>query len=1569
MGVGGGNQVVGYKYLLGMHMVCTMGPVDFCYQIRVDKKTAWVGTSTGGRITINSPNLFGGDSGEGGITGAVDFLPGGPTQTKNDYLLSQLGDPLPAFRGVSSFVLRQVYLSNNPYLKPWAFGLSRIHIRQDGLAQWNDANAEIDTTFDGTLGTLLVADTGISSLGAGPTFDTAQKVEIHNLATTDVIVVTLLGTDGIFPAGSAFPSGPTWGASFAVSDANTKALINQFIGVAGVSSTTQALAGAALKGQQFTFTGHTDYAIWIPFSGDVTQTRGGVSASVSIKQALRDMNPAHILRECLTDPDWGMGYNEADIDDTSFTAAAATLVTEQMGMSLLWDTQTDIQEFITTVLTHIDGTCFVDRRSGLFVLKLIRNDYVLADLLELTENDIDQIQDFKRPQVGELVTSVTVQYWDNFSDTQGSVTVQDIALEQQQQAIINTTVQYPGFSNITLATRIAQRDLRSLSSQLASCTVYTDRTAKGLQVGSVFKLTFADYNLAAVPMRVNGIGYGDGKINRIRITCMEDVFSLDTALFIVKPQPVWVDPNGPAKIAKNQIAFEVPYYVLVRQTSQTTIDNELVTESSLGFAGVAIGRPIDGVINAPLYTDAGTGYVQLAVADFCPTGTIVEAMDRVQTVVDIQGTDEISLVTTGGWCQVDNEIMRIDAISSTSMTVARGCMDTLPAMHTALSEIYFWSVGNGSDPTQYTDSESLNLKVTPKTGSDIIDVTAATPMNLVMHSRAIRPYPPGNLKLNGSYFPAQVMGDIVLTWAHRDRTQQTGGTLLSFTDSSVGPETGVTYTLKVYNGANTLVRTVSGITGTTTTYTTAFELADGGPFTNFRMTLAAERGAFESFQIYDLSLSRSATLPATGVFIPDSDPVAKDPHIIGWNNSNFLVGIQGKANGVASQAIYSITDTGATPSYIGQIYDGRTVSSVAVPAPYEIPTLLMNQSQTIGGMDIYPLHANSINTTYTISYGRVDTTLDKKYRWLLNGDLTSINTIDTNIAIDADLVAMTKLASGTILAWSYDVAASPTIRAWSSTDGKVWLASGPCTNWAAPIAGNVNTMDKIFEVGTTLVKIGSAGTAGNSKINTAKDGLVWVDHAIESGTDLYNILDASYDGTALAVLTQCVPAPVYETHVMVDTPISYVDWVAGTTFGDHIDATRKLRLTPNAVPLSGWAIQFANALAVSPNVFTAGALLSTTTLPIDIGSIKALTGTYLESRTAGNSAINFLQGTTDFSIEVWAAQGTSAPAAHSEVVLFSQNAAGTPQFQNVLLTFKTVDNLLRLRTIRQTGTGTYATDVDCSATLGSNILASATGTHIVATRGTGGRVFLYINGSQVATTASGPITDLTVTGTNQLGCVWGNTNSQVNVLTGAATPTVSLIIDDAALYASELTSTRVLDHYNTGIADGSTHNRIWKSTAGSTWVKERDVKLEADFNFAGSGYVIRWANIVKFSTGFAVYGKDPASGFNSHVLLSTDHGATWGSATALITSASSLAHLQHKHMHSNSTRILATLTTRSVSGVDYPQFAYSTDGITFTDIDNTKFLPGSVGVNLIVLDDDNTSPRVTETGDFRITED
>lgn len=106
--------------------------------------------------------------------------------------------------------------------------------------------------------------------------------------------------------------------------------------------------------------------------------------------------------------------------------------------------------------------------------------------------------------------------------------------------------------------------------------------------------------------------------------------------------------------------------------------------------------------------------------------------------------------------------------------------------------------------------------------------------------------------MNGSYFPSIVdpSVDIVLTWASRNRLQQTSGELLDFFDGSVTPEAGVTYTVRVLDADNptTVVYEEEGITDLTHTI-------PGGSITGVetvRLQVLSARSGLESWQAHEL---------------------------------------------------------------------------------------------------------------------------------------------------------------------------------------------------------------------------------------------------------------------------------------------------------------------------------------------------------------------------------------------------------------------------------------------------------------------------------------------------------------------------------------------------------------------------------------------------------------------------------------------------------------------------------------------------------------------------------------------
>lgn len=864
MGGSSKKVTVGYKYYVGMHLILCHGVADKLIRIRVDERTAWIGENTGGSLSINKPSLFGGESREGGISGTVDFQTGLKTQTANSYLVSKLGSLVPAFRGVVGIVLRQVYMGLNPYLKNWEFRVQRIHKRFDDQTQWYDEKAEILPY--GTSGFLndpwqyqvlpFHSNPGYTNLSI-PTsgWQGTQKMPFNDSRnwpyptppgwpTPNLSVIWVKKTIYI-PAGlivqiradngcCVFLNGSFIGASNQANE-NIPNNAQYPVELQVEASGTYEIAVKAYTEE--TEAGQAGNSLYIT----LVSTNGG------------SMNPSHIIRECLTDPDWGMGYQDADIDDASFIAAADRLYDEGMGISILWDTQTSIEEFVKEIVRHIDAALFVDRTTGKFVLKLIRDDFDEGSLITLDESNVDKITDFKRPTFGELINAVTVTYWDMTLGEDSTLTVADIALAQQQGNTNLSSIKYPGFVTGEIASRVAQRDLQQLSTPLVSCTIYANLDAEDLNIGSVFKLNWPDYDVNNLVMRVTGIAYGDGKTNRVRIQCAQDVFALPETAFIPDAPPVWEDPSAAPVPVVDQIAFEVPYLELVQIQGQTTVDGLLSGNADAGYVAAAAVRPASSALYTRLFTDSGAGYEEAGQVDFSPSAVLSEDISRIQETFDIEDQQDFDEIVLGSWFQMGTEIMGYLGISGNTVTVQRGCLDTVPVEHSAGEALIFWDYYADGDPTEYVASDVVSVKLPTVTGGGQLELAAAPVSTVTLASRAVRPYPPGDFKVNGEYFPAELSGPVVATWTTRNRLQQTTLDLIDFFDGPITPEAGTTYTVRLLSVGGTVIEEQTGVSLLTATVT----VPGSG---NFRLQLLSERDGYESFQTHDFEFHYSAEL-------------------------------------------------------------------------------------------------------------------------------------------------------------------------------------------------------------------------------------------------------------------------------------------------------------------------------------------------------------------------------------------------------------------------------------------------------------------------------------------------------------------------------------------------------------------------------------------------------------------------------------------------------------------------------------------------------------------------------------
>ena len=573
-----------------------------------------------------------------------------------------------------------------------------------------------------------------------------------------------------------------------------------------------------------------------------------------------DMNPVHIVRECLTNQEWGMGYPTSSVDDANFQAVADTLYSESFGLSLLWNRSDRIEAFLQSVMDHINAVLVPDPVTGLFKIILIRDDYTPASLPLFDPSNVIELVEFERRGWGEAINEVTVVYRDRATGKDTPVTVQDIGGIQAQGATVNQTKRFMGISSADLAMRVAMRDLATLSAALSSLKIKVNRTAYALVPGDVFRFSWPKLGLTDVVYRVAHVDRGALERGAITVTAVQDVFGLPSAVYSAQQPSGWVDPIVAPVPATYQRLIESSYWDVQMNVSQADIAN---LDPDFGFLGALVERPSDGSYNFDLLTKVGSAeYVEQITGEFCPTAVITAAIGLGDTVLVYGSEVDIDQVEMDEYGYLDDEVVAVKAIDTgaKTVTVARGVLDTVPQAHAAGTRLWFADGWAAVDKTERVDAEVVDAKMLPTTGLGTLNEASATALQITLDNRYQRPYAPGNVKANGvSYNPA-TSGDIAFTWAHRDRTLQTAY-LVEQSEGDIGPEAGTTYTLRVYDvtGAPVLKHTESGLSGTAFTYTQAARQTDFGGVGphNVRIEIESVRSGLTSWQMHRWDLTAS----------------------------------------------------------------------------------------------------------------------------------------------------------------------------------------------------------------------------------------------------------------------------------------------------------------------------------------------------------------------------------------------------------------------------------------------------------------------------------------------------------------------------------------------------------------------------------------------------------------------------------------------------------------------------------------------------------------------------------------
>lgn len=809
---GGGSktQTVGYWYKYLQAFALSLGKLDAVLEFRAGGRTAWRGIVTQtSRIYVNALNLWGGQKKEGGLLGYMDLQMGDADQQPNDYLAAQLGSDQPSYRGKAMAIWRGGrWGAMNPYPKRAEFKVRRILQGWDNDTPWYPEKAEIP-----------LLDGSVTLLGEGWEYKVETFSEPNTVWNDFTPPASGWQQGGELPfSTNGMSGGEYW------TPARSNIWLRRQINVAasgitmniaadngcvvwvnGVNVGSSNPTNAPIGGNQenpvsyeLAFNGVVDVVVKAFAEFSPEDDVGNVVTLSFTGLPLIAMNPSHVLYDSLTAADM-QGEPTALLNDASFRAAADVLYDEGLGVCTTYDFEESIEEFQARILNVIGGSMTQSREDGQYYLDLIRPTEDPDTLPVISSDDIISLT-LEPSTITEQVNQLTAEWFDVENNVARSTPpMQSRGAIHAAGQVSGESVEYPEIAAESLCLRLQARDLAAKSTPLTKVTVTTNRRGDlwKLRPGKKVRLQSAEDGVSDMIVVVGDIEYGTQRDGRLKIKGVQDVYSMPSTTYVMaqpnQGQPIYSPPvASPA-----QRLIEAPYVEVVANLSAA--DLAVFPDDSGVMMAMAI-EPSSG-LNYSLYSaSAGTELAETGSGEWCPSALIVEAAGYLDASFTMTAGSGLELVEVGSWALWDEEIVRVDAIDQDALTVTlgRGCADTVPWKHDAGSRIWFCGDWAATDGAQYLDGDTVNAKLLTRTSIDELALESAALLSVEMDQRWFRPYPPAGLLINGVSYPEEVGGDLTLAWSDRDRVMQSDQ-LIDASVASIGPEVGTTYDLEIWD--------------------------------------------------------------------------------------------------------------------------------------------------------------------------------------------------------------------------------------------------------------------------------------------------------------------------------------------------------------------------------------------------------------------------------------------------------------------------------------------------------------------------------------------------------------------------------------------------------------------------------------------------------------------------------------------------------------------------------------------------------------------------------------------------
>lgn len=889
LGIGKTSQVTGYRYY-AKFAAFIGNRIEKLIAINFDNRK-WLTRRPGEsepNLAVYAPNLYG--ENEGGVDGLIDVFIGTPNQQPSEVYQQYL--PLVSGYPYQSYLVfhsgsdnKGFYLGNSGYMKEMLLWVKRTRVRNDGREQWYKVRGDgavvceigafknnmpnisitpyhLSESMSWDIGVKSGSDSGVVEIDLEYDSKIYQTSIVEPIGQGDID-----GRDAIFnfQCLSSSDDVSTY-VSFWVQNSATQKTLN-LIGL-NVLQVTEI---------EYEFNTFTEYVCVFKKSFSVSILSSGNSVNYlnciyrvryfnpfidanDLEAPTFDINPVHKIREILTD-DAAMSKPESDVNNVNFIKAADRIYDEGLGISWAVDEKSCI-EAIEELCYHIEAGIRVNRQTGLFEMVLFRDDWFAEDEIhDISENKIKDLS-LEVMNSDDIVNQLNVTYYDRERIKNSTFSVYENGSILTMGHANAESVEFPYFMSMRNAEIVANWKLKQFSTPAWSGSFSTGwREARKWNRYDLIRLPWSSKWNGTILVRIMKINLGNGSDNTVTIDFEEVIpysSEMNTSIVVDDSMNPGVQPPQPSINA----VFEAPYYMTILRTGQTNADLELSNNPDIGYVAAIAAKPQSNSLNALLYTDGGVDeFEQVSRLDYCDILQLDQPIIETTSSFTVTGS-LTQIANSNNLILLNDELMGFVSFDNETkvLTVKRGVLDTVPKKHSSGSLFVFDLPDVAFDSTQYAQSEVVEVQVLTTTPSGIQELSGNS-QAIEIRSRAIRPYPPANVKFNDAYYPESliVTNDIVLTWAHRNRVQQTGGEVLSWYDSDVAAESGATYAYELVS-ENVVLDSMTEISTNTVTILSSVLI----PNKPHRLKLWSVRDGYESYQVFEHSFfAESASLILT----------------------------------------------------------------------------------------------------------------------------------------------------------------------------------------------------------------------------------------------------------------------------------------------------------------------------------------------------------------------------------------------------------------------------------------------------------------------------------------------------------------------------------------------------------------------------------------------------------------------------------------------------------------------------------------------------------------------------------